>query len=573
MNKPLSLLVFGLGLAAIGWVALGYLGSSPLALAMTLLIAVVYGLGALELHRFQQATNSLHLALAGPTEAPARLDDWLDRLHPTLRPAVRLRVEGERAALPGPAMTPYLVGLLVLLGMLGTFLGMVVTLNGAVLALETTTDLPTIRAALAAPVKGLGLAFGTSVAGVAGSAMLGLLSALCRRDRLHAARALDGQIATRLRGFTLAHQREQTLQTLQQQAQQMPEVVGQLQALMAQMLQQGEQLHGRLLASQDRFHAQADARTTALAASVDRSLRDSLEGSARVAGATIQPLVESTMAALVRENASFQQRTGDRLQQTLADWSTQFETRSARLLDDMAQALARQQTEAAALDRQRLATWASTLEETGRQLQATLTAQAHDTTAEVARLVEASTAAPRAAAELVGQMRQQLSDSLVKDTEHLAERQRLMAALETLLQSLDQHSTAQRQAVQALVAGAAGTLQQAGQQFSEQLAAQTTQSAAAAAQVTASAVEVASLGEAFGVAVQMFSHSSEALTGQLQRIETALGKSSARSDEQLAYYVAQAREIVELSISAQQQIVDDLRQLAVRPAPVADALA
>ena len=34
-----------------------------------------------------------------------------------------------------------------------------------------------------------------------------------------------------------------------------------------------------------------------------------------------------------------------------------------------------------------------------------------------------------------------------------------------------------------------------------------------------------------------------------------------RSDEQLAYYVAQAREVIDLSISAQQGIVEDLRRL------------
>ena len=89
--------------------------------------------------------------------------------------------------LPGPALTPYLVGLLVMLGMLGTFLGMVVTLNGAVFALEGTSDLQAIRSAFAAPIKGLGLAFGTSVAGVASSAMLGLMSALSRRERMQAA--------------------------------------------------------------------------------------------------------------------------------------------------------------------------------------------------------------------------------------------------------------------------------------------------------------------------------------------------------------------------------------------------
>jgi hypothetical protein len=102
------------------------------------------------------------------------------------------------------------VGLLVMLGMLGTFLGMVVTLNGAVFALEDTTDLPAIRSALAAPVKGLGLAFGTSVAGVAASAMLGLLSALSRRERMLTAQLLDTRIATVFRGFSLTQQRQET---------------------------------------------------------------------------------------------------------------------------------------------------------------------------------------------------------------------------------------------------------------------------------------------------------------------------------------------------------------------------
>jgi len=50
--------------------------------------------------------------------------------------------------------------------------------------------------------------------------------------------------------------------------------------------------------------------------------------------------------------------------------------------------------------------------------------------------------------------------------------------------------------------------------------------------------------------------------GHLQRIEGALGKSIARSDEQLAYYVAQAREVIDLSIMSQKQIVEDLQRIA-----------
>jgi hypothetical protein len=194
---------FVLGLAVIAWVALGYVGGSPLALLMTLLIGVVYLAGAFELKRFNQATASLSQALASIPDGLSALDSWILSFHPSLHNAVRLRVEGERVGLPAPSVTPYLVGLLVLLGMLGTFLGMVVTLNGAVLALESTTDLQTIRASLAAPVKGLGVAFGTSVAGVAASALLGLMSTLCRRERLQVSQMLDSRIATVLRGVFL----------------------------------------------------------------------------------------------------------------------------------------------------------------------------------------------------------------------------------------------------------------------------------------------------------------------------------------------------------------------------------
>ncbi|HZX31084.1 MAG TPA: hypothetical protein VFF03_07010, partial [Rhodocyclaceae bacterium] len=89
---------------------------------------------------------------------------------------------------------------------------------------------------------------------------------------------------------------------------------------------------------------------------------------------------------------------------------------------------------------------------------------------------------------------------------------------------------------------------------------------AAASEVAAGAVEVSSLGEAFGLAVQLFSESNEKLMAGLQRIETSLGKSMARSDEQLAYYVAQAREIIDLSILSQKRVVEDLQRLSGAPA-------
>jgi len=75
---------------------------------------------------------------------------------------------------------------------------------------------------------------------------------------------------------------------------------------------------------------------------------------------------------------------------------------------------------------------------------------------------------------------------------------------------------------------------------------------------------VASLGEAFGVAVQQFGASNDKLAEHLARIEAALDKSMTRSDEQLAYYVAQAREVVDLSMLSQKQILENLQQFSAQ---------
>ncbi len=199
---------------------------------MTFAIAVAYLAGALEIRRYRGLTNGLATALAQVPEPLNQLGDWLPSVPQPLQHAVRQRIEGERAALPGLSLTPYLIGLLVMLGMLGTFLGMVVTFKGAVFALEGSADLAAIRAALAAPIKGLGFAFGTSVAGVATSAMLGLMSALSRRERLAVVRTLDARIATVFHPFTLAFQRNASFAAMQAQASALPAVVDQLQALM-----------------------------------------------------------------------------------------------------------------------------------------------------------------------------------------------------------------------------------------------------------------------------------------------------------------------------------------------------
>ncbi|MGG5539192.1 DUF802 domain-containing protein [Burkholderia vietnamiensis] len=928
----LDLVVFIAGLLAVGWIGAGYVASNPLAAAVTLLIGACYVAGAWELQRYRQATATLTRAVAGLTEPPATLDTWLDTLHPGLRGAVRARVEGARVALPGPALTPYLVGLLVLLGMLGTLLGMVVTLKGTGAALESATDLDAIRASLIAPVKGLGFAFGTSIAGVATSAMLGLLSALVRRERIEAAQLLDAKIATTLRVHSSAHQRDESFRLLQRQADVMPALVDRLHTMMTALDARSAALHDRQIESQHAFFERTERAYAGLAANVGDALKESAAESARVAGAALQPVVAATMTGLAQEMAALrdtvtgavqrqldalaggfeqttadvtaawgraldeQRRAGDavaqQLQTTLGRFTDTFAQRSSDLLDGVAtrlestegrlsdawrDALAQQQqvgdaladrharalgeaaatferhsaaalvamrdahaglqTQLAARDEQRLAAWnaslaamaaklgdewqragvhsagrqqeicdalaqttrdltaqaatfeqrsndllstirdshaglqtqlaardeerlaawsdslaamaaklgdewqragvhsagrqqeicdalaqttrdltaqaatferrsndllstirdshaglqtqlaardeerlaawnaslaamaaklgdewqragvhsagrqqeicdalaqttrdltaqaatferrsndlLSTIRDSHRGLQTQLAArdeerlaawsnslaalaaalrdewaqtsahaatrqqdicdtlartanaitaqaQAHasDTINEISRLVQAASEAPKAAADVVAELRQRLSDSMVRDTAMLDERSRLLATLETLLGAVNHASTEQRTAIDALVSTSADLLERVGARFNDAVDAETRKLGSVAAQVTAGAVEVASLGDAFGAAVQVFGESSDKLLSHLQRIEAALEKSLARSDEQLEYYVAQAREVIDLSMMSQKQIVEDLQQIAGRRASV-----
>ena len=596
MNRHFFAIAFGLGAMAVLWIAGGFLMSlHVVAFTMTALIGAVYGYGALELRRFRQITHTLAKALQTlPAQLPS-LDTWLSSLHPTLQTAVRLRIEGERSGLPGPAFTPYLVGLLVMLGMLGTFLGMVLTLNGAVFALEGTTDLQAIRSAFAAPIKGLGLSFGTSVAGVAASAMLGLMSAIARRERMQAAHMLDTHMATVFRSHTLTFQRQETLKVLQLQSQSVPAIVNQLQVMMHQMESMSQQLNDRLLQNQEGFHGHVKAVYTDLANAVDQSLRDSLMQSANVASDSIRPVIEAAMAGISEEARVLHERMVQTTQKQLETLTTRLDANAestavawTETLQTMADSLqqqwqtAGQQTllgidrlvrSSEALAQERMASetaWTAQYGERMAQLTSSLQTElsTHLTTlgtaleAPITRLIQTASEAPRAAAEVIGQLRQEVSNSVARDNDLLEERGRILGTLHTLLGAIEHASVEQRAVIDTLVKTAGDTLAQTGQQLAVRLDSETAKLTDVAASVTSSAVEVASLGESLGFAVRTFSDANDKLIASLQRIEGTMEKSMARSDDQLAYYVAQAREVIDLSIMSQKDIVEELRQLS-----------
>ncbi|KGD88104.1 chemotaxis protein [Achromobacter sp. RTa] len=535
----INFVVFLAGLAVAGWIGLGYAGTNPLALAVTLLIGFCYLTGAFELWRYQQATSSLTRALSGLSEAPGNLGSWLDQLAPSLRNAARLRIEGERAGLPGPALTPYLVGLLVLLGMLGTFLGMVVTLRGTGLALESATDLAAIRASLAAPVKGLGFAFGTSIAGVATSAMLGLLAALCRRDRVRAAQWLDTKAATTLRVYSQGYQREESFKLLQRQAEvmqrqadAMPALVDKLQTMMDGMTRQNQSLNDRQLASQDAFQGKAEAAYARLAAVMEQSMKDGVAHSARSAGEALQPVVEATMASLSRETASLQDTVTQAVQRQLDGLTAGLQASTANVADIWNQALAGQQraSEALAQDlRASLDRFAQTFEQRSAALLDNVSARLEASSGTMSEAwTHALSRQEQASEKLAGDNLQALTAAAASFEQHSASLLRTLNQSHTALQSELASRDQQRLAAWSETLGAMGATlrqewQQAGAQAADRQQAIAETLARTVRDITSQAAEQASLLE--GVSARM----EAAANGVSQQWADALSRQEAAS--------------------------------------------
>ncbi len=819
MTRSLSAAAFLLGAIIVVWMGLAFVGSNLLALIVTVVIAVVYCVGFIELLRFQQATSMLSDALSGITEKVTALESWLNNLHPSLQNAARLRIEGEHVGLPAPILTPYLVGLLVMLGLLGTFVGMVDTLKGAVMALEGTSELEAIRAGLAAPIKGLGMAFGTSVAGVAASAMLGFISTLSRRDRMLTSRMLDSKVGTVFQDFSLSYNRQQTFKAMQIQADALPKVAEQLTQLAGQLGRMSEDISDKLISNQHQFHESVKSIHTDLANSVDKSLKESLAESGRLAGESIQPIVKELMTEIslgaqqthqkltdttqkthqkLTDTAQQQLQTltkqfGETSEQVSQAWQTglaahqqsnealtgnmnaslnafnrQFENTTVSLLDAFKQtsndwADRQRSSDQARLDywngafeqlsaslqktsnnivadtqsasskmvneistlmksseelvKARMATEASWLDSYGErmdQLTDTLatqlnslrdaedkrgktaairmselhsaaserldrltntlktelgelrTAEEHravtaaerlaelqDVAAEqlaqltstlkneldalrvaeelrgetaterslelhgiateridqlistlrvelgtlrtaeedrgeaavarlgelqaavtvhlatlgnaleepMTRLIQTASETPRAAAEVIEKLRSEISKNIERDNGLLEERCRIMEELNSLSGSMEQASQGQREAIEKMVNASSNMLQEVGASFSSQVSSEVIKLSDIVDHFAGSATELSSLGDAFGLAVQMFNDTNTQLVDSLSHIEESLQNSSERSDEQLGYYVAQAREIIDHSMLSQQEFIEQLRQL------------
>ncbi|CAN0595233.1 unnamed protein product, partial [Ectocarpus sp. 12 AP-2014] len=181
--------------------------------------------------------------------------------------------------------------------------------------------------------------------------------------------------------------------------------------------------------------------------------------------------------------------------------------------------------------------------------------------APMTRLIETASETPKAAAEVINQLQQEMARNSERENQLLAERQRLVEELDSLLDSQRSNADSQRQAVDALISGAGDTLTGISERFNTLIAEQSQQLGKLGDDIAGSSQEVGALSEAFHQAVALFSTSNSSLQETLTNIQKAMDSASSRHDEQLAYYVAQAREVIDLSVSSQKDVIDAVTAL------------
>jgi hypothetical protein len=197
-----------------------YWGRDWLASTVVLAIAGALGLGLLELIARQLRIAQLERELRALPRTPDATT--VDLAGPQLSALLRARLDQMPLTSSSDGLAPFLSGLLVMLGLLGTLLGLFQTLHGAGHALTSSADLGALRNSLSAPIAGLTRSFGCAAAGISASAMLGLANALLRRRELRALRVVHAYALGPLRDQSASARQLRAIEVLASQGSALP---------------------------------------------------------------------------------------------------------------------------------------------------------------------------------------------------------------------------------------------------------------------------------------------------------------------------------------------------------------
>lgn len=279
-----------LGMLAVMRASMYYRSVDKLAFSITLLMGLMLGVGVLELLWVAQRNRALREELdAIPKDTGY---ECIERASPLLRSLLSARLDRTALPVPGAVFAPFILSLLVMLGLLGTFLGLFETLRGAGLALDASADVEALRTGLRAPISGLMRSFGTSAAGVASSSMLGLAAVFVRRDSHRFGVALHEMASGRLARFAPASRQLLALETLAEQGQAWPRAAAAVEQAVAELR--------TLQSSWREAHAEAAEHTKRQLEDATRTIREAIESGVQQAAASsseaIRPLLRDAIA-------------------------------------------------------------------------------------------------------------------------------------------------------------------------------------------------------------------------------------------------------------------------------------
>ncbi|MEY4514667.1 MAG: hypothetical protein RLZZ450_6789 [Pseudomonadota bacterium] len=379
----------GVGLFIVARTLRAYWDRDWVASAIVCAMGAALLFGLLELLLRQRRASLLHHEIdnlpASPNEAT------VDAASPLLSALLRARLE--QAPLPslGESVAPFLTGLLVMLGLLGTLLGLFETVHGASLALTSSGDVEALRRSLTTPIEGLTRSFGCSAAGISASAMLGLAVAFVRRREGRVLRALSSYANGPLRVLSPLRKQARALEQLAGQGLALPQASDALEKVGAQL---GELSTRLVTLQQTALSAQKESLTELLS-----SLRGELGKVAADAGSALHGRIAPLVEAAVTRSSEAAREQAEALAKSARGMSDELAASARGIsaeLTESARALRSELSADAVARRAEAGAWVDTL---GARIDGAERARAEAHQAELGALTELSTRTLHRAAE------------------------------------------------------------------------------------------------------------------------------------------------------------------------------
>jgi hypothetical protein len=323
------LLPGGVALAIVVRTLAVYWGRDWLAAAVVSAIAGALVIGLWELLVRQRRLAQLDRELRALPRTPDA--STLELAGPQVSALLRARLEQQPMPLVNDGLAPFLTGLLVMLGLLGTLLGLFQTLQGAGHALTRSADLDALRLGLSAPIAGLTRSFGCAAAGISASAMLGLASALLRRRETLGLRAVYAYALGPLREQSQSARQLRAIELLARQGGGLPSAADAIERVGEKLGAMSEKL---IALQQSALEAQHKG-LRELSTDVRRELSKAAGETGTTLQARVAPLLEQLAA---RSGEAIAQQSGA-FAEVAKNLGRELEQDAARRRDEAAEAL------------------------------------------------------------------------------------------------------------------------------------------------------------------------------------------------------------------------------------------